>query len=150
MLQKIARIFELAGCDIVLTMGTTMEGGNLDSYLSDGAQDTAIIEFYCRRDEEVHRPTRTTASAMRISNNSALTVGMLVRIDTLHRPYQKNSKGGDGYVKAINADGTFTISWIIGRGEEHNIDPDQIICDFPLVTLLCARGMLTTFSAHQF
>ena len=35
-------------------------------------------------------------------------------------------------MKAINADGTFTISWIIGRGVEHNIDPDRIICDSPL------------------
>lgn len=69
---------------------------------------------------------------MRILNNSTLTVGMLVQVDKLYQPYQKDSEGGEGYVKAINADSTFTISWINGRGVEHNVNPDRITCDSPL------------------
>ena len=119
---KIARMFELAGRDIVMTMGgTIMAGGNLASYLSDGAQGTAIIEFYCRGDEDLHAPPPATTPARRISNHSALTVGMLVKIDKLYRPGQKDSEGGKGYVTAINADGTFTLKWIIAGGEETNI-----------------------------
>ena len=130
---KIARMFELAGRDIVMTMGgTTMEGGNLASYLSDGAQGTAIIEFYCRGDEDLHTPPPATAPARRISNHSGLTVGMLVTIDKLYRPGQKDSEGGEGYVMAVNADGTFTLKWIIAGGEEKNVAPDRILCDSPL------------------
>ena len=142
---KIARIFELAGRKLVLTMGgTTMESGTFDSFLTDEAQGSSIIEFYCRGEEEDHTPPRRTAPAMRISNNSTLTVGMLVRVDKLYRPYQKDSEGGEGYVKAINADGTFTISWIIGRGVEHNVDPDRIICDSPLNIAARYAGLLTS------
>ena len=54
---KIALIFELAGREIVLTRGgTTMESGTLDSFLTDEAQGSSIIYFFCRGEEADHTP----------------------------------------------------------------------------------------------